>query len=437
MRKGRLLRVLVASMSTATASAYTPVASSAPVIVRRVLQNDVPHVSIEITYDKPRTLLRPEAEALSKGLGRLAATLSKQQQKKGPSAAAAKAAPVPPIAAEDITLCDAAGNALAPSLPTVDAFAAAEQLRVGQRAFAVLFEPAEVLQLTLPCDPPLVGIPLRAFATTRNCEVRELGWTWEASAPPPRAGEAAGEVVGVVAGEVAGEVVRELADEAAGEAAGEARTLPPPPSSPPSWEVVGREADYCPTVEDVGRTLRVTAHPASPLDRVALAASPVAIAPPRPLLQRRRDALNTASRRSGDHADGGRADGGRAGSGRGGSGRDGTFRVLSYNLLAECYSRHWDEPGGVHSYCAPALTTAPYRMQRLLEEVLAFSADVICLQECDARWYDSLWAPLLEARGYAGFHACKRLHASAHHGARICMQVRGLPRRGRRGHAPV
>ena len=223
-------------------------------------------------------------------------------------------------------------------MSTVDAFAAAEQLSIGDRAFEVLFEPAEVLSLAIPCDPPMVGIPLRPSASTRNCKVDDLEWTWERSA------------------------------------AGQEE--PPPPS--PSWEVVGQQGEYVPAMEDVGRMLRVTARPSSTLGREASAASSVAVPPPRPLLQRRLNALESSSS-SGE---------------RGHS----TFRALSYNILADCYSRHWDEPGSVHSYCDPSLTSGPYRMQLLVEEALAFDADIICLQECDEKWFHALWAPRLEAR---------------------------------------
>ena len=56
--------------------------------------------------------------------------------------------------------------------------------------------------------------------------------------------------------------------------------------------------------------------------------------------------------------------------------------MLSYNLLADAHRHRWDDPrDGIHTYCAPALTAAARRLPRLLEEVLAFRADVLCLQE--------------------------------------------------------
>ena len=45
---------------------------------------------------------------------------------------------------------------------------------------------------------------------------------------------------------------------------------------------------------------------------------------------------------------------------------------------------------------------------RLVDEVLAFSADLVALQECDRSWYEAVWAPVLGAFGYVGAHTLKR-----------------------------
>jgi mRNA deadenylase 3'-5' endonuclease subunit Ccr4 len=57
----------------------------------------------------------------------------------------------------------------------------------------------------------------------------------------------------------------------------------------------------------------------------------------------------------------------------------GRLRLMSYNLLADSYRRNWDEPGGVHSYCDPALTAGPARLPRLLSEIFCAAPDVACL----------------------------------------------------------
>ena len=82
--------------------------------------------------------------------------------------------------------------------------------------------------------------------------------------------------------------------------------------------------------------------------------------------------------------------------------------MLSYNLLADCFSRHWNDAGSVHSYCAPQLTRPAHRVPRLLGEVLAFSPDVVLLQEVDRSSYRQYWAPTMRSRGYVGVYSNKR-----------------------------
>ena len=186
----------------------------------------------------------------------------------------------------------------------------------------------------------------------------------------------------------------------------------------------GRE--YQPSDDDDGARVRVRAVPPASgsaisalelLSRVTEAAAPVEAPPPRPLLAHRVAAMRpllahrvAAMRpiggwpmhRSGGslgqavHAMGEARAGGEEEVQRGG----GAFRVLSYNVLADCYSRHWDQPGSIHSYCAKALTRPAHRMPRLLGEVLAFAPDLVLLQEADRSWFEQYWLPAMRQRGY-------------------------------------
>ena len=81
--------------------------------------------------------------------------------------------------------------------------------------------------------------------------------------------------------------------------------------------------------------------------------------------------------------------------------------------MADTYSRHWDGHGSVHSYCPPSLTKAASRMPRLMAEVLAFAPDIICLQECDKSWFETMWSPTLDGEGFDGVFACKRSAGSS------------------------
>jgi len=84
------------------------------------------------------------------------------------------------------------------------------------------------------------------------------------------------------------------------------------------------------------------------------------------------------------------------------------LRLMSYNLMAQTYSRNWNEPGGIHSYCAPELTSPASRLPRQYEEVAALAPDVLAMQEVDASTYHSFWKPQLEADGFEGSFSLKR-----------------------------
>lgn len=248
-------------------------------------------------------------------------------------------------------LVDQKGNQLNPSMQALEAWSGAAQLHIGSTALDVLFEPAEVLTLLLPTVPQ-VGVPITPLIeTTVGCGVRQCHWQWER----------------LPAG---------LAED--------------------NWQAVGSEIEYRPSEDDIGARLRVrVAPPASGsyedadwrLARVAEAAEPVEKPPRRRVLSRRVNAMPT---RCGD-----------------------SFRVLSYNVLADSYSRHWGNAGSIHTYCPPRLTKPTRRMPRLLHEVLSFSPDVVMLQEVDRSWYEQFWLPAMRARGYGGVHTNKRSLSSS------------------------
>ena len=175
-------------------------------------------------------------------------------------------------------------------------------------------------------------------------------------------------------------------------------------STEAGWEVCGTEAEYQPVAADEGALLRVRAEPPAPstaatdeareaalslLGRVTEAVSAVELPPTRTQHQQRIASMASSSSSSS------------------------SFRLLSYNLLADSYSRNWDGPHSIHSYCSPTLTKASRRMPKLLHEVLSFRPDVICLQEVDKTWYQQLWLPMLSARGYTGRLTLKRGQGSS------------------------
>jgi 2',5'-phosphodiesterase len=84
------------------------------------------------------------------------------------------------------------------------------------------------------------------------------------------------------------------------------------------------------------------------------------------------------------------------------------IRVISYNILADAYATSDFAISHLYPYCHPDHLETEYRMQLILQELIAYAADVICLQECDRKSYNQYFMPLLDHMGYhQSSHSCK------------------------------
>lgn len=81
---------------------------------------------------------------------------------------------------------------------------------------------------------------------------------------------------------------------------------------------------------------------------------------------------------------------------------DGSFRVVSYNILAEVYAETVTAKQELFPYCPPFALNIDYRKQLYIREILGYNADIICLQEVDARIFKNDLCPVLEEIGYQG-----------------------------------
>ncbi|GAX83499.1 hypothetical protein CEUSTIGMA_g10924.t1 [Chlamydomonas eustigma] len=73
----------------------------------------------------------------------------------------------------------------------------------------------------------------------------------------------------------------------------------------------------------------------------------------------------------------------------------GRFTLLTYNLLADLYAK-----GDFSNTCPAWSLHWQYRKQNLLRELLAYKADILCLQEVQSDHYSDFWAPELSKAGY-------------------------------------
>lgn len=80
----------------------------------------------------------------------------------------------------------------------------------------------------------------------------------------------------------------------------------------------------------------------------------------------------------------------------------GRFTVLSYNLLADLYAT-----SDQFSYCPPWALSWSYRRANLLKELLAYEADIMCLQEVQSNHFSDFLAHELSKAGYTAVYKKK------------------------------
>lgn len=80
----------------------------------------------------------------------------------------------------------------------------------------------------------------------------------------------------------------------------------------------------------------------------------------------------------------------------------GTFTVLSYNILADLYASR-----NAHRYTPAWALTWEYRRQNLLNEIIGYNADILCLQEVQSDHFDTFLKPEMAKCGYSAVYKKK------------------------------
>ncbi|KAL6757408.1 phosphatase family [Haematococcus lacustris] len=153
-----------------------------------------------------------------------------------------------------------------------------------------------------------------------------------------------------------------------------------------SWVEVGRGKTYTPCTDDVGYVLKFEISVVDRLHPYADHAGRTAVA----VTARVRPTPNPPARQlvqmvpmSSQHA-------------------AGRFTILSYNLLADLYAK-----ADFASTCPAWCLHWHYRKRNLLRELLAYRADILCLQEVQSDHYTEYWAPELQKVGYIAIYKKK------------------------------
>ena len=93
---------------------------------------------------------------------------------------------------------------------------------------------------------------------------------------------------------------------------------------------------------------------------------------------------------------------------RGKEGGSGDLRVMSFNILADQNAFSGPNRSSYFPWCSADVLERSRRMPLILHEILAYQADVICLQEVDQIVYETLLEPVLRHYNYQGFHSVKQ-----------------------------
>ncbi|KAK1351978.1 Carbon catabolite repressor protein 4-like [Heracleum sosnowskyi] len=78
------------------------------------------------------------------------------------------------------------------------------------------------------------------------------------------------------------------------------------------------------------------------------------------------------------------------------------FTVLSYNILADLYASR-----NAHQNTPAWALAWEYRSQNLLNEIIGYNSDIICLQEVQSDHFDTYFQPEMEKHGYSSVYKKK------------------------------
>ncbi|PSC75583.1 2, 5 -phosphodiesterase 12 [Micractinium conductrix] len=329
--------------------------------VVRSLPNESNMTISLVVAGKQRNMDRPKDELLEKPLGRLQKSAAPQQDKqarrqagKKPNAAAADSAGgAGPAAAEASPFV---GLHAGPSEthPVLDAGVVTNEeawrhgrlLRVGGTQYQVVLNPPFLARMEVHAAA-FVGIPLMLVVQLHFAEEEACRWAWYRQQP----GSAAWE---------------------------------------PIPGVTSRR--YTPAPEDVGCHLRVECTPARPSSEPGEEAvlgeggfadcGPVGV-PPAPAAVAPRHALTRQQTAAPE------------------------LRVVTYNILADQYAATETAKNVIFAHCPPQFLKPEYRWPLVLNELLGFNADLICLQEVDEKAFTAYLAPQLAAEGFRGVYTNK------------------------------
>lgn len=84
-----------------------------------------------------------------------------------------------------------------------------------------------------------------------------------------------------------------------------------------------------------------------------------------------------------------------------------SLRVVSYNILSDGLAETVFSKDGLFPYCPDEYVAWSYRENLLLDEIIGYNADLICLQELDSKCFKGNFYKVLKREGFEGFFSNK------------------------------
>ncbi|KAG5467862.1 hypothetical protein LSCM4_00948 [Leishmania orientalis] len=86
------------------------------------------------------------------------------------------------------------------------------------------------------------------------------------------------------------------------------------------------------------------------------------------------------------------------------------FRVVTYNILYDDFCTSKSSKAKIYPFASDEVLDLENRKVRIVQELLAYHADLLCLQECGLNVFQSYFLPVMRACGYDGVY-CNKMGA--------------------------
>lgn len=309
------------------------------------------HMTISFSHEgKQRKMQRSKGEILSKALTRIELSLKKKTKKAKKSADCSDTGDL----GEGSAGLWFNGELVCSNLTNEEAWKDGSTLKIGSEVFSVEVNPPTVLSLSLPVNM-MSGFPVMPSLQLEFADKQHCSYTWYKSTNHSEE---------------------------------QASSVPASANEVLNWEEVGNEFLYTPSLLDVGCYLKLACAPGNATrvsDMKSEMTSSVTVAAGPGFCPFDARQMYT-KKQTADHS---------------------TFRVVSYNILAETYSRDEFAQTVLYPYCPPYALDISYRQQLLLKEIPGYNADLICLQECGFKLFQNNLSPALETMGFESLLKCK------------------------------